>query len=162
MVKRVTERACRRIILEPGRFLVGNAGILVSTVVYIKDGEERKFLIVDAAMNDLIRPSMYDAYHEIVPVLESNEDILLYDIVGPVCETGDSFASNRPITSMKTGDLLAIRSVGAYGAVMSSTYNTRKLIPEVLVKDDKFAVVRPRPTYEEIINLDHIAPWLSE
>ncbi|MBT7545778.1 MAG: diaminopimelate decarboxylase [Kordiimonadaceae bacterium] len=162
MVKRVTEHLGCRIILEPGRFLVGNAGILVSTVVYIKDGEERKFLIVDAAMNDLIRPSMYDAYHEIVPVLESNEDILLYDIVGPVCETGDSFASNRPITSMKTGDLLAIRSVGAYGAVMSSTYNTRKLIPEVLVKDDKFAVVRPRPTYEEIINLDHIAPWLSE
>ena len=162
MVKRVTEHLGCRIILEPGRFLVGNAGILVSTVVYIKDGKERKFLIVDAAMNDLIRPSMYDAYHEIVPVLESNEDILLYDIVGPVCETGDSFASNRPITSMKTGDLLAIRSVGAYGAVMSSTYNTRKLIPEVLVKDDKFAVVRPRPTYEEIINLDHIAPWLSE
>ena len=162
MVKRVTEHLGCRIILEPGRFLVGNAGILVSTVVYIKDGKERKFLIVDAAMNDLIRPSMYDAYHEIVPVLESNEEILLYDIVGPVCETGDSFASNRPITSMKTGDLLAIRSVGAYGAVMSSTYNTRKLIPEVLVKDDKFAVVRPRPTYEEIINLDHIAPWLSE
>ncbi len=162
MVTRVTEHLNCKIIIEPGRFLVGNAGILVSKVVYVKKGEEREFLIIDAAMNDLVRPSMYDAYHGIVPVVESSEESVLYDVVGPVCETGDTFATNRLITPMKSGDLLAIRSVGAYGAVMSSTYNTRPLIPEVLVKKNDFAVVRPRPTYDEIIGLDQLAPWLSE
>lgn len=162
MVKRVTDHLGCRIIIEPGRFLVGNAGILVSKVVYVKEGEDRKFLIVDAAMNDLVRPSMYDAYHGIVPVVQNDKESVLYDIVGPVCETGDSFATNRLVTPMKSGDLLAIRSVGAYGAVMSSTYNTRKLIPEVLVNDTEFAVVRPRPSYDEIIGLDKLAPWLSK
>lgn len=162
MVRRVTSHLGCRIIIEPGRFLVGNAGILVSKVVYVKKGEEREFLIIDAAMNDLVRPSMYDAYHGIDPVNESDEDSKLYDVVGPVCETGDSFATNRLITPMKSGDLLAIRSVGAYGAVMASTYNTRKLIPEVIVKDKEFAIVRPRPSYEEIIALDQLPPWLSK
>ena len=162
MVKRVMSHLNCQIIIEPGRFLVGNAGILVSQVVYVKKGQERQFLIIDAAMNDLVRPSMYDAYHAIVPVVESEEKSVLYDVVGPVCETGDTFATNRLIKPMKSGDYLAIRSVGAYGAVMSSTYNTRPLVPEVLVKDDKFAVVRARPTYDEIIGLDQLAPWLSE
>jgi len=162
MVRRVVSHLDCQIIIEPGRFLVGNAGILVSKVVYVKTGEQRKFLIIDAAMNDLVRPSMYDAYHGIDPIVESDEESVLFDIVGPVCETGDTFATNRLVTPMQGGDLLAIRSVGAYGAVMSSTYNTRKLIPEVLVKNDEFAVVRPRSSYEEIIGLDQLAPWLSE
>lgn len=162
MVRRVMSHLDCQIIIEPGRFLVGNAGILVSQVVYVKKGEEREFLIIDAAMNDLVRPSMYDAYHGIVPLLESSEESVLYDVVGPVCETGDTFATNRLVTPMKSGDYLAIRSVGAYGAVMSSTYNTRRLIPEVLVKNDEFAVVRERPSYDEIIGLDKLAPWLSK
>ncbi|MEZ5757558.1 MAG: diaminopimelate decarboxylase [Emcibacteraceae bacterium] len=162
MVKRVVSHLGCQIIIEPGRFLVGNAGILVSKVVYVKKGQARKFLIVDAAMNDLVRPSMYDAYHEIVSVNESHQDRELFDIVGPVCETGDTFATNRLITPMEKGDLLAIRSVGAYGAVMASTYNTRRLVPEVLVKDKDFAIVRPRPTYDDIIGLDQLAPWLSK
>jgi diaminopimelate decarboxylase len=162
MVRRVTDHLGCRIIIEPGRFLVGNAGILVSKVVYVKKGEERKFLIIDAAMNDLIRPSMYDAYHGIDPIKESDAESTLYDVVGPVCETGDSFATNRLLKPMECGDLIAIRSVGAYGAVMSSTYNTRPLIPEVLVNDKEFAIVRPRPSYEDIIGLDQLPPWLSE
>lgn len=162
MVKRVVSDLGCKIIIEPGRFLVGNAGILVSKVVYIKEGEERKFMIIDAAMNDLLRPSMYDAYHDIVPVKESMEQKQPYDIVGPVCETGDSFAKDRLITPVKKEELVAIRSVGAYGAVMAGTYNTRRLVPEVIVKKDIFSVVRPRPTYEEIIGLDQLPPWLSE
>lgn len=162
MVKRVVSHLGCRIIIEPGRFLVGNAGVLISKVVYVKRGEERKFLIIDAAMNDLIRPSMYEAYHGIDPVVKNDQLSQAYDIVGPVCETGDTFAKSRTITPMQSGDLLAIRSVGAYGAVMASTYNTRPLIPEVLVKQDKFAVVRPRPSYEDIIGLDQLPPWLSE
>jgi len=162
MVKRVVSHLKCQIIIEPGRFLVGNAGILVSKVVYLKEGEKRKFLIIDAAMNDLVRPSMYDAYHGIDPLVQSDLDDELYDVVGPVCETGDTFATNRLVSPMGSGDLLAIRSVGAYGAVMSSTYNTRPLIAEVIVKDDEFAVVRPRPTYEEIIGLDKLPSWLSK
>lgn len=162
MVRRVMSHLNCQIIIEPGRFLVGNAGILVSKVVYVKKGEERKFLIIDAAMNDLVRPSMYDAYHGIVPLVESDEDSVLYDVVGPVCESGDTFATNRLITPLESDDYVAIRSVGAYGAVMSSTYNTRPLIPEVLVKNNEFAIVRARPTYDDIIGLDKLAPWLSE
>lgn len=162
MIKKVVSHLGCQIIIEPGRFLVGNAGILVSKVVYVKSGEEREFLIIDAAMNDLVRPSMYDAYHDIVPVTESDEDSVLYDVVGPVCETGDTFATNRLVSPMQSGDLLAIRSVGAYGAVMSSTYNTRPLIPEVLVKKGEFAIVRPRPSYDEIIGLDKLPQWLSK
>jgi diaminopimelate decarboxylase len=162
MVKRVTNHLGCRIIIEPGRFLVGNSGVLISKVVYVKKGEERKFLIIDAAMNDLVRPSMYDAYHGIDPIIEPTEPSALYDVVGPVCETGDTFATNRLVSPMEKDDLLAIRSVGAYGAVMASTYNTRKLIPEVIVNNKEFVVVRPRPSYDEIIGLDQLPPWLSK
>jgi len=148
-----------KIVIEPGRSLLGNAGVLVSSVVYIKSGEERQFLILDAGMNDLIRPSMYDAHHEILAVNNTNETMTTYDIVGPVCETGDTFAKARQVNHASAGDLIAIMSCGAYGAVMSSTYNTRMLAAEVMVKDEKFAVVRPRPSYEEVINADIVPDW---
>ncbi|VAV87167.1 Diaminopimelate decarboxylase [hydrothermal vent metagenome] len=159
MAKRIIGHLGCRIIIEPGRLLVGNAGILVSRVIYVKQGENRKFLIIDAAMNDLVRPSMYDAYHEIVAVKENEGPASPYDIVGPVCETGDTFARDRDLPDLNSGDLVAIRSAGAYGAVMSSTYNTRRLIPEVLVKGGKYAIIRARPTYEDIIGLDELAEW---
>jgi len=159
MAKRIIGHLGCKIIIEPGRLLVGNAGILVSKVIYVKQGENRKFLIIDAAMNDLVRPSMYDAYHEIVAVKEHEGPTSPYDIVGPVCETGDTFARDRDLPDLSAGDLVAIRSAGAYGAVMSSTYNTRRLIPEVLVKGGKYAIIRARPTYEDIIGLDELAEW---
>ncbi|WP_121629508.1 diaminopimelate decarboxylase [Tropicibacter alexandrii] len=148
--------------IEPGRLVVGNAGILVSKVIYVKNGEGRDFLILDAAMNDLIRPAMYDAHHEIVPVIEPEAatELTPYDIVGPVCETGDTFAKGRLMPPLQADDLVAFRSAGAYGAVMSSEYNTRPLIPEVLVKDDQFSVIRARPTFDEIINRDNLPEWL--
>lgn len=148
--------------IEPGRLISGNAGILVSEVIYLKHGEGRDFLILDAAMNDLIRPAMYGAWHDIVPVTEpdAGAELAPCDIVGPVCETGDTFARNRPMPPLAEGDLVAFRSAGAYGAVMSSEYNTRPLIPEVLVRDDHFAVIRPRPSFDEIINRDTIPSWL--
>ena len=159
MAKQIIGHLGCKIIIEPGRLLVGNAGILVSKVIYVKQGEGRKFLIIDAAMNDLVRPSMYDAYHEIVAVKEHEGPTSLYDIVGPVCETGDTFARDRELPDLTSGDLVAIRSAGAYGAVMSSTYNTRRLIPEVLVKGGKYAIIRARPTYDDIIGLDDLAAW---
>ena len=148
--------------IEPGRLIVGNAGILVSRVIYVKQGEGRQFLILDGAMNDLIRPAMYDAHHDIVPVLEPDAGVehQPYDIVGPVCESGDTFAKNRMMPPLKAGDLVAFRSAGAYGAVMASEYNTRPLVPEVLAKGDQFAVIRQRPDFDEIINRDTIPPWL--
>ena len=148
--------------IEPGRLISGNAGIMVSGVIYVKSGEGRTFLILDGAMNDLIRPSMYGAYHDIVPVLEpaAGAEQQPYDVVGPVCETGDTFAKERMLPALKTGDLIAFRSAGAYGAVMSSEYNTRPLIPEVLVHEDQFAVIRERPSFDEIINRDTIPKWL--
>jgi len=149
-----------KIVVEPGRSLLGNAGILVSSVVFVKTGEERQFLILDAGMNDLIRPSMYDAHHDILAVDQSNNTLKTYDVVGPVCETGDTFSKNRQVSESKTGDLIAIMSCGAYGAVMASTYNTRMLAPEVMVKDDQFAVVRARPSYEEVINADSVPNWV--
>ncbi|PCI48902.1 MAG: diaminopimelate decarboxylase [Alphaproteobacteria bacterium] len=161
MVKKILGHLGCKIIIEPGRLLVGNAGILVSKVIYVKHGEGRKFLIIDAAMNDLVRPSMYDAYHEIVPVRENGAVVLPYDVVGPVCETGDTFARARELPELKSGDLVVIRSAGAYGAVMSSTYNTRLLIPEVLVKGGDYAIIRPRPDYDDIIGLDDLPPWLD-
>lgn len=148
-----------KIVLEPGRSLVAEAGLLISEVVYKKKGEERIFLIIDSAMNDLLRPSMYGAYHEIIPVKQSSEQQEIYDIVGPVCETGDTFAKNRKLEKLEEGDLLAICSAGAYGAAMSSTYNTRLLIPEVLVKDNQFSVIKARNSYDELINLDSLASW---
>lgn len=148
--------------IEPGRLIAGNAGLLVSDVIYVKSGEGRDFLIVDAAMNDLIRPAMYEAHHDIVAVKEPapGTEMQPYDIVGPVCESGDTFAKQRNMPPLRSGDLIAFRSAGAYGAVMSSEYNTRPLIPEVLVNGDQFAVIRPRPTFDEIINRDTIPEWL--
>ncbi|WP_417249722.1 diaminopimelate decarboxylase [Celeribacter sp.] len=148
--------------IEPGRLISGNAGILVSSVIYLKNGEGRDFLIVDAAMNDLVRPSMYDAHHDIVSVVEAEAAVDQHpvDIVGPVCETGDTFAKARNMPPLASGDLVAFRSAGAYGAVMASEYNSRPLIPEVLVHGDQFAVIRARPTFDEMINRDTIPEWL--
>ena len=152
-----------RIVLEPGRFMVGNAGVLLTEVLYEKHGTAKTFKIVDAAMNDLMRPTLYEAFHEIRPVDESVtvSGERLVDVVGPVCETGDFLAQDRMLPPVRRGDLLAVMTAGAYGATMSSTYNSRLLIPEVLVKDETFAVVRPRPSYEELIGGDRIAPWLA-
>jgi len=149
-----------KIVVEPGRSLLGNAGILVSSVVYVKTGEERQFLILDVGMNDLIRPSMYEAHHEILAVDKTKTELKTYDVVGPVCETGDTFAKARQVHESKSGDLIAIMSCGAYGAVMASTYNTRMLAPEVMVKDSEFAVVRQRPSYDEVINADTVPSWV--
>lgn len=162
MVKRVLGHLNCEIEIEPGRLIAGNAGILVSQVIYVKEGEDRKFLILDAAMNDLIRPAMYDAHHDIDPVIEPRAGVerAKYDVVGPVCESGDTFATGREMAQMNAGDLVAFRSAGAYGAVMSSEYNTRPLIPEVMVNASEFAVIRPRPSFDEIINRDTIPEWL--
>lgn len=149
-----------QIIIEPGRSLLGNAGILVSSVVYIKQGEERQFLILDAGMNDLVRPSMYDAYHEIMAVNIAEKSLAVYDIVGPVCETGDTFAKSRKVHSAQAGDLVAIMSCGAYGSVMSSTYNTRLNAAEVMVKADQFSIIRNRTSYEAVIKQDNLPDWL--
>ena len=148
--------------IEPGRLLAGNAGLMVSSVIYNKSGEGRDFMIVDAAMNDLIRPALYEAYHEIIPVIESteNSETQDYDIVGPVCETGDTFANKRALTPVADGEMVAFRSAGAYGAVMASEYNTRPLIPEILVHGDQFSIIRDRPSIEAIIKRDIIPDWL--
>ncbi|KEO57464.1 diaminopimelate decarboxylase [Thioclava indica] len=148
--------------IEPGRLIAGNAGVLVTSVIYLKEGEGRDFLILDAAMNDLVRPSMYGAYHDIVPVIEPQPGTQSapYDIVGPVCETGDTFAKARDMTPLAPGDLVAFRSAGAYGAVMSSEYNSRPLIPEVLVQGGEFALIRARPSFEEMLARDSIPEWL--
>ncbi len=148
--------------IEPGRLIAGNAGLLVSRVIFVKSGEGRDFLILDAAMNDLIRPAMYGAWHDIVPVVEpaAGAETHPFDVVGPVCESGDTFAKARALPPVSAGDLVAFRSAGAYGAVMASEYNTRPLIPEVLVHGDQFAVIRARPTFDEIINRDTIPEWL--
>ncbi|WP_170342232.1 diaminopimelate decarboxylase [Ruegeria arenilitoris] len=162
MIKETLGHLGCEIEIEPGRLIAGNAGLMVSKVIYVKSGEGRDFLILDGAMNDLIRPAMYDAYHDIVPVIEPAPGVeqRRYDIVGPVCETGDTFAKQRAMPPLNPGDLVAFRSAGAYGAVMSSEYNTRPLIPEVLVHGDQFAVIRERPTFDEIINRDTIPEWL--
>lgn len=148
--------------IEPGRLLTGNAGLMVSSVIYNKSGEGRDFMIVDAAMNDLIRPALYEAYHEIISVIESteNSETQDYDIVGPVCETGDTFANKRALTPVADGEMVAFRSAGAYGAVMASEYNTRPLIPEILVHGDQFSIIRDRPSIEAIIKRDIIPDWL--
>ena len=150
------------ILVEPGRFIVGNAGILVSEIIYKKFGEDREFLIVDSAMNDLIRPSLYAAYHEILPIKKpnNNSSFVCYDVVGPVCETGDTFATQRSLMKMESGELLAFMSAGAYGSVMASEYNTRPLIPEVLVKGDNFSIIRARPLVEDIIQRDIVPDWV--
>ena len=162
LIKRTLGHLGCEIEIEPGRLISGNSGVLVSQVIYVKDGEERRFLILDAAMNDLIRPAMYGAHHDIVPVHEAAHGLepQVYDVVGPVCETGDTFARARPMAPLAEGDLVAFRSAGAYGAVMASEYNSRPLIPEVLVRDDHFAVIRARPSYDDMLNRDSIPAWL--
>ena len=162
LIKRTLGHLGCEIEIEPGRLISGNSGVLVSEVIYVKRGEDRTFLIVDAAMNDLVRPSMYGAHHDIVPLIEAEAGAEMqdYDVVGPVCETGDTFAKARALPALAAGDLLAFRSAGAYGAVMASEYNTRPLVPEVLVQGDHFAVIRARPTFDEILNRDTIPAWL--
>jgi diaminopimelate decarboxylase len=149
-------------MFEPGRMIVGNAGILVTRVIYVKHGDAKNFVIIDAAMNDLIRPTLYEAHHDIMAVRETATGThqIVADVVGPVCETGDYLALGRTMAEPKAGDLLAIMTAGAYGAVQSSTYNTRALVPEVLVKDDQYAVVRPRIEVDALIAMDKPAPWL--
>jgi len=162
MVKEVAGDLDARLVFEPGRLLVGNAGILVTRVLYVKDGAQRRFLIVDSAMNDLIRPTLYDAWHDMIPVMEaSGAESQAFDIVGPVCETGDTFARQRPLPPMAAGDLLAICCAGAYSACMASAYNMRRPAPEVLVRGQEFAVVRPRPDYQEMLARDRLPGWLG-
>jgi diaminopimelate decarboxylase len=163
IVKQRTRNLGCKLIFEPGRLLAGNAGILVSKVIYIKQGDGRTFVIVDAAMNDLIRPTLYEAHHDIVPVfagLRAGEPAIA-DVVGPVCETGDYLALGRLMPPLEAEDLIAVMSAGAYGAVQAGTYNSRLLIPEVMVNGDKWAIVRPRPSYEELIGLDRVPDWFT-
>jgi diaminopimelate decarboxylase len=163
VVKRATSGLGCKLIFEPGRLIVGNAGVLLTRVLYVKQGEAKTFIIVDAGMNDLIRPTLYDAHHEIWPVREAEVGAprIIADVVGPVCESGDFLALNRSLPTPAPGDLLAVMSAGAYGAVQAGTYNTRPLVPEVLVRGGDWALVRPRVTAEELIALDRLPPWLS-
>jgi diaminopimelate decarboxylase len=162
MISRVTKDLGCRLSLEPGRLIAANAGVLVSRVLYVKHGEAKHFLIIDAGMNDLIRPAMYDAWHEIVPVTEpAGSPHTAYDVVGPVCETSDLFAAGRQMPELAAGDLVAILSTGAYGAVMAGDYNARPRIPEVLVRGAQWGIVRPRETYADLIAKDRIPDWLS-
>ena len=163
MVNRVFDGFEAELTFEPGRVIAANAGVLVARVIHIHQRPEgRRFVVLDAAMNDLIRPAMYEAYHDIRPVAVAAEDApkIAYDVVGPICETGDTFTRERLLTELKAGDLVAFMSAGAYGAVMSSEYNTRPLVPEVLVNGPEYAVVRPRPSYEEMLSREPLAPWL--
>lgn len=152
-----------KVMFEPGRLISGNAGILVSEVIFVKEGDAKNFLVVDAAMNDLIRPTLYDAFHDIRPVVQPPADAprMMVDVVGPVCETGDYLGLDRDLPRLKAGDLIAVSTAGAYGAVQAGTYNTRLLVPEVLVDADRFHVVRPRPTYDDLIGLDSVPDWLA-
>ena len=153
-----------QLTFEPGRALIGNAGVLVTAVILVKDSASRRFIVLDSAMNDLTRPALYSAEHAIVAVAEPAADAPLhpFDIVGPICETGDTFATGRTLAPVRAGDLLAICSAGAYGAVMASSYNARLLIPEVLVDDGDFAVVRRRPTFDEMLDQDYIPDWIEK
>jgi diaminopimelate decarboxylase len=162
MVRRTVGDLGCEVEIEPGRLVAGNAGVLVARVIWVKEGEDRRFVILDAAMNDLIRPSMYGAHHDIVPLVEpaSGAALAPADVVGPVCESGDTFARARMMPPLGEGDLVAFRSAGAYGAVMASEYNSRPLVPEVLVRGDQFAVIRARPTYDEMLARDSLPPWL--
>jgi diaminopimelate decarboxylase len=162
LVKRAMRGLDCRLIFEPGRLIVGNAGIVVTRVLYLKRGEVKNFVIVDAGMTELIRPTLYDAHHNIRPVTEPRPDArrMVADVVGPVCESGDFLAVGRDLVEPKAGDLLAVMSAGAYGAVQGGTYNTRALAPEVLVRDGEWALVRPRLEVEQLIGLDRMPPWL--
>ncbi|MDR3465760.1 MAG: diaminopimelate decarboxylase [Xanthobacteraceae bacterium] len=162
VVKRAVRTLDVKLLFEPGRMIVGNAGILVTRVLYLKRGEAKTFLVIDAAMNDLIRPTLYEAHHDILPVREpaAGAPTMVADVVGPVCETGDYLALDRTLPEPRPGDLMAIMTAGAYGAVQACTYNTRPLVPEVLVKGAQWAVVRPRVEVEDLIAMDRPAPWL--
>ena len=162
LIKRTLGHLGCEIEIEPGRLISGNSGVLVSEVIYVKNGEGRDFLILDAAMNDLVRPAMYSAHHDIIAVQEPGPGAptQAFDVVGPVCETGDTFAKGRDMPLVAAGDLVAFRSAGAYGAVMANEYNTRPLVPEVLVRDDQFAVIRARPSYDDILKRDIVPEWL--
>jgi diaminopimelate decarboxylase len=162
MVKRVAHNLGCTLMFEPGRLLVGNAGILVARVIVMKHGDGKNFIVIDAAMNDLIRPTLYEAHHDILPVRQAAAAarLITADVVGPICETGDYLALGRKLPEPKAGDLIAIMTSGAYGAVQSGFYNTRALVPEVLVKDDQYAVVRPRIDVDALIAMDRTAPWL--
>jgi diaminopimelate decarboxylase len=149
------------LILEPGRVLVGNAGILVTKVLYTKEGEAKNFVVVDAGMSDLIRPSLYEAYHEIRPVVRTSRPPRVVDVVGPICESGDFLAQDRELPSCEPGDLLAVMSAGAYGFAMASRYNSRPFIPEVLVKGNRFVVIRTRETYRDLVRGETIPPFLK-
>jgi diaminopimelate decarboxylase len=163
LVKKETGHLGVEIVLEPGRLIAGNAGILLSRVLYVKKGGKKTFVVIDAAMNDLMRPALYDAWHTIDSVNENASGILEpVDIVGPICETGDVFAKNRPMAVLGSDDLIAIRSAGAYGAAMASTYNSRPLVAEVLVNGDDYCVIRPRQTIEDLLDCDTIPPWLED
>lgn len=163
MVGRVTDGLDIELGFEPGRIIVANAGILVTRALYVNERSDRKFLVVDAAMNDLVRPAMYEAYHEIWPVRQpgSGDRTCAYDIVGPICESGDTFAVGRVLPQVRPGDLIAFKSAGAYGATMSSTYNQRPLVAEVLVRGDRFSVTRPRQTYEDLLGQDRRPDWFA-
>jgi len=162
IVTALANRLGAKLLFEPGRVIAGNAGVLVTEVIYRKRGGEKQFIIVDAGMNDLIRPTLYDAYHDIWPVREAlrDGDMARADVVGPVCETGDFIAKDRAMPEAAAGDLFAIMTTGAYGAVQASGYNSRRLVPEVLVSGANYAVIRPRPSYEDMLKAEAIAPWL--
>jgi diaminopimelate decarboxylase len=164
VVKRTVGDLGCKILFEPGRVIAANAGILVAQVIYVKHGETKEFVIVDAAMNDLIRPAMYDAHHDILPVKEpkAGSPMIAMDVVGPICETGDRFARDRNLPILRENDLLAFATAGAYGAVMASTYNARPLVPEVLVNGDAFAVVRQRPAVEDLWSLESLPDWMNQ
>jgi diaminopimelate decarboxylase len=162
IVRRRTNALGCKLIFEPGRLMVGNAGILVTQVIYVKRGEDKRFVVIDAGMNDLIRPTLYEAYQDIQPVLQNPEARrIIADVVGPVCETGDYLALDREIPEAAPGDLLAIMSAGAYGAVQAGTYNSRLLVPEVMVRGSDYALVRSRPTYDEMLAQDALPAWLK-
>ncbi|WP_445505271.1 diaminopimelate decarboxylase [Microvirga sp. G4-2] len=163
IIKRHTKDLGLKLVFEMGRLIAGNAGVLIAKVIYVKEGADRTFVIVDAAMNDLIRPTLYDAFHNIKPVVEPSPGTphIVADVVGPVCETGDYLALSRDMPAVKPGDLIAVMTAGAYGAVQATTYNTRLLVPEVLVRGAESAVVRPRPSYEDLIGLDRVPDWLA-
>jgi diaminopimelate decarboxylase len=160
MVGEVTKGLPVKLAFEPGRVIAANAGVLVSEVLHVHERPEgKRFLVIDAAMNDLLRPAMYDAFHDIRPLIKRDGEAV-YDVVGPICETGDTFTRDRQMQSLKAGELVAFMSAGAYGAAMASEYNTRPLVPEVLVDGDKFAVIRARPSYEEILARDLVPDWV--
>lgn len=163
LVKRLTADLDVEMIFEPGRMIAGNSGVLLSEVLYVKRGEDRDFLIIDAAMNDLLRPALYDAYHDIEPVRQGDLDRMeTYDVVGPICESGDTFTKGREMPKLESGDLIVLHSAGAYGAAQASQYNTRPLVPEVLVNGDKYAVIRARPSVEDILKTESVPDWLTK